>query len=84
MEFLLKCYDNIIENFEDIKNIDDEESQKEMWNEKLLEEFNLRIILNRPLDPDFIRTIMPISRGRKISHFTLDCVGVQLRKQLYI
>jgi hypothetical protein len=29
-----------------------------MWNEKLLEEFNLRLILQRPLDPEFIKTVL--------------------------
>lgn len=75
MEFLLKCYDNIIENFEDVKNIDDEESQKEMWNEKLLEEFNLRIILNRPLDPDFIRTIMCLPEDSPVKKQTTALIN---------
>lgn len=29
-----------------------------MWNEKLLEEFNLRLIFQRPFDSDFVKTIL--------------------------
>jgi hypothetical protein len=58
LAYLVAGYEQIVEKIGDMKPYDDEESQKEMWNEKLLEEFNLRIILQRPLDPEFVRTVM--------------------------
>lgn len=41
-----------------IKPVDDPEAQKEMWNEKFLEEFNLRIILNKPFDTEFVKHVL--------------------------
>lgn len=58
MAYLAAGHDKIIEKYGEMKPLDDEQAQKDMWNEKLLEEFNLRIILQRPLDPEFIRTVM--------------------------
>ncbi len=58
VDFLFKAFNRIVTQYGDMKPLDDEESQREMWNEKLLEELNLRVLLQRPLDPEFIRTIM--------------------------
>jgi hypothetical protein len=58
IDFLLKGYQEIEKTHGPVKPLDDEQSQKEMWNEKLLEEFNLRLILQRPLDPEFIKTVL--------------------------
>jgi len=60
MNCLLIGYEKITSKYEELKDLDDEQSQKEMWNEKLLEEFNLRLILQRPLDPDFVRTVLSL------------------------
>lgn len=58
VEFLLGGYDQIVAKVGPVKPFDDEEAQKEMWNEKLLEELNLRFLLQRPLEPELARTIM--------------------------
>lgn len=58
VEYLVKGYETIVANHGQLKPLDDEQAQKEMWNEKLLEEFNLRIILQRPLDPEFVKTVL--------------------------
>jgi hypothetical protein len=58
MNYLAAGYDHIVSTHGDIKNLDDEQAQKEMWNEKLFEEFNLRLILQRPFDPEFIKTVL--------------------------
>lgn len=58
MAHLVAGYDKIISQVGEMRPLDDEQSQKEMWNEKLLEEFNLRIILQRPFDPEFVKTVM--------------------------
>lgn len=55
---LLHGYEKIVAQVGEPKDFDDEQAQREMWNERLLEEFNLRIILQRPLDPEFIKTVM--------------------------
>ena len=52
----------------DIKPMDDKEAQQEMWNEKLLEEFNLRILLQRPLDPELVKTILCLPDGCSVKH----------------
>lgn len=58
LAFLVAGYDKIVQQHGDIKPVDDDESQREMWNEKLLEEFNLRVVLQRPLEPEFVRTVL--------------------------
>lgn len=58
VNYLVGGYEKIVVNYGEIKPLDDEQAQKEMWNEKLLEEFNLRIILQRPLDPEFVKTVL--------------------------
>lgn len=56
--FLVCAYDAIVAQIGEMKPLDDEEAQREMWNEKLLEELNLRVILQRPIDSELVRTIM--------------------------
>lgn len=71
MNFLVSAFDSVVEHLGEIKPLDDREAQKEMWNEKLLEEFNLRILLQRPLDPELVRTIMCLPDGSSVKdHLT--------------
>jgi len=58
MHFLVQAFDAIVDQIGEMKPVDDEAAQREMWNEKLLEEFNLRILLQRPLDPELVKTVM--------------------------
>jgi len=58
--FLILAF-NRIEQIQELKSLDDKEAQIEYWNEKLLEEFNLRILLRNPLDSELIRTIMSLN-----------------------
>jgi hypothetical protein len=61
IQFYINAWERVEATLEgDIKPIDDVDAQKEMWGEKLLEEFNLRILLNRPLDTDIVKTIMSL------------------------
>jgi hypothetical protein len=60
MDFLIKGYEKITEHYGPILSVDDEQAQKEMWNERLLEEFNLRLILQRPFEPEFVKTVMQL------------------------
>jgi len=78
MAFLQTGYDTIVNRIGEIKSFDDEESQKEYWNEKLLEEFNLRVILQRPLDPEFVKTVMALHDGASVKqHVTAALEGIQ-------
>ena len=56
--FLVSAYDAIVVKIGNMKPLDDEEAQREMWNEKLLEELNLRVLMQHSIDPELIRTIM--------------------------
>jgi hypothetical protein len=58
LAFLTAGYEKIVKNYGEMKPLDDDEAQREMWNEKLLEEFNLRVVLQRPLEPEFVRTVL--------------------------
>lgn len=58
MTFLANGFESIVSQVGEMKPLDDTIAQKEAWNERLLEEFNLRILLQRPLDPELVKTIM--------------------------
>lgn len=78
MEFLAAGHKRIEEIVGESKPLDDEVAQKEYWNEKLLEEFNLRIILKRPLDPDFVKTVMALHDDALVKkHLTSALEGIQ-------
>lgn len=66
MAFLAAGYEKIVAQSGPMKPVDDEAAQKELWNEKLLEEFNLRIILQRPLDPEFVKTILCLNDDAQV------------------
>jgi multidrug efflux pump subunit AcrA (membrane-fusion protein) len=83
LAFLEESYNKIVKNYGEIKPMDDEEAQKEMWAEKLLEEFNLRVILSRPLEPEFIRTVMCLSDDAPVKkHVTKMLEVIQARMLL--
>ena len=78
MGFLAAGYEKIVEIVGEVKSLDDESAQKEYWNERLLEEFNLRIILKRPLDPDFVKTVMSLHDDAAVKkHVTAALENVQ-------
>lgn len=78
MAFLATGYEKILEHIGEAKPLDDEASQKEYWNERLLEEFNLRVILKRPLDPDFVKTVMALHDEAPVKkHVTAALEGIQ-------
>jgi hypothetical protein len=58
--FFVSAFEEL-EKIEKVKSLDDREAQVEFWNEKLLEEFNLRVLLRTSLDPEFIKTIMALN-----------------------
>lgn len=70
LEFLKTGYDRIVAEHGEPKPFDDPDAQRELWNEKLLEEFNLRMILKRPLDPEFIKTALCLGDAPVARHVT--------------
>lgn len=58
--YLEQGFQKILQQVGEMKPLDDEESQREMWNERLLEDFNLRVILQRPMDPEFVKTVLSL------------------------
>ena len=81
MGYLLAGYEKTVANYGDLKPLDDEQAQKEMWNEKLLEEFNLRLILQRPLDPEFIRTVLCLHDEAPVKRQVINLVE-NIQKQM--
>jgi hypothetical protein len=82
LAFLVMAYDKIVEMHGEIKPIDDEKAQKEMWNEKLLEEFNLRVILQRPLEPEFVRTVLCLGDDSPVKQHVVGLVENIQKKML--
>jgi|GEM_PF-1813751 hypothetical protein len=66
INFLVNGYEQIVAKYGKMKPLDDEEAQKEMWNEKLLEEFNLRVILNKTLDSEFVKTVLCLNQDSPV------------------
>jgi len=82
LAFLTMAYENITKNHGEIRPIDDDEAQKEMWNEKLLEEFNLRVILQRPLEPEFVRTVLCLGDDSPVKQHVVKLVENIQKKML--
>lgn len=55
-----------LSKIEPMKPLDDVESQQKYWNEKFLEELNLRLILKQPIDSDFVRTVMALDDSSSV------------------
>lgn len=82
MAFLADGYEKIVEKIGEIKPFDDENSQKEMWNEKLLEDFNLRVILQRPIDPEFVKTVMCIHDDASVKKHIISLIDNIQKKMI--
>jgi len=82
LAFLASAYEKIVENYEEIKPMDDDEAQREMWNEKLLEEFNLRVILQRPLEPEFIRTVLCLGEDSVVKQHVVKLIDNIQKKMI--
>lgn len=82
MSFLAHGYDRIIAVVGEMKPLDDEQAQREYWNEKLLEEFNLRVMFNKPLDPEFIKTVLSLDNGSPVKSHVIGLVNQIQTKML--
>jgi hypothetical protein len=75
--YLVQCFEVISER-EAMKPLDDYESQKTYWDQKMIEEFGLRKLLQRPLDVDFVRTVLALDDDMEIKK---QVVGLLTRTQ---
>jgi len=82
MDFLTRAYDAVVAQLGDIKPLDDEQAQKEMWNEKLLEEFNLRIILQKPLDPELVKTILCLDDDSSVKQHLTEALEARQKNMI--
>lgn len=82
MAFLTHGYDRISAVVGKMKPLDDEQAQREYWNEKLLEEFNLRVMFNRPLDPEFVKTVLSLEDGSPVKNHVIGLVNKIQHKML--
>jgi hypothetical protein len=57
--YLITAYETLVK-VEGLKNFDDLTAQQDYWNEKFSEELNLRLLLNQPIDSEFVRTVMAL------------------------
>jgi hypothetical protein len=78
---LTKGYDAIIQHAGPVKSWDDQEAQKEMWNEKFLEEFNLRVILNRPLETEFVKSVLSLDDDAPVKKHVIGLIE-RIQKQM--
>lgn len=80
MSYLVHGYEKLIKVVGEMKPMDDEQAQREYWNEKLLEEFNLRTIFNRGIDPEFAKTVLAIDADLPVKqHMERLVKHIQLR-----
>lgn len=82
LAFLTAGYEKIVQNHGDMKPLDDDEAQKELWNEKLLEEFNLRVVLQRPLEPEFVRTVLCLGDEAPVKKHVIRMIDNIQKKML--
>jgi hypothetical protein len=57
INYLIGAYQALVKT-EQIKPYDDVAVQKQYWNEKYLEEMNLRLLLNNRLDSEFVKHVL--------------------------
>ncbi len=77
--FIVKAF-NSLEKIEELKPHDDMNAQKEYWNEKLGQEFNLRMLFRLPPDLELIKTILALDSKTPIKMDALELIaGLQKR-----
>jgi hypothetical protein len=63
--FFLQAFDGL-EKVEKLKDYDDYDAQKELWEAKISEEINLRILTRQPLSPDLLKTALSMHKESPI------------------
>ena len=60
-----------LNKIEPLRNYDDIDSQKQYWNEKLLQKVNLKMLLHSTVDTEIIETVMALPDDLPIKHQTV-------------
>lgn len=63
--FFLQAFE-ALEIIEPLKDYDDYEAQKELWEAKITEEINLRALMRQPIPPDLLKTAVSLHEGSEI------------------
>ncbi len=71
--FIVEAF-NTLDRVEKIKPQDDFNAQKEYWDEKLGQEFNLRILLGLPPDLELIKTILALNSNSPVKQDVLGLI----------
>ncbi|RDJ35643.1 MAG: hypothetical protein DWQ19_12560 [Crenarchaeota archaeon] len=69
--FIIKAFRSL-EKLEELKPYDDLNAQKQYWNEKLGQEFNLRLLFGLPPDLELIKTILALNSDAPVKVDTLN------------
>lgn len=72
-KFFLKAFD-ALQKIEPLKPFDDPTAQREYWNEKLTEEFNLAIAFRLPISVELIKTILSLNDESPIKRQLVNIV----------
>jgi len=64
-QFFLQAFEGL-EKVEKLKDYDDFDAQKELWEAKVGEEINLRILTRQPLPPDLLKTALSLHNDSPI------------------
>ena len=68
--FFIKSFKQL-NQIEELKPFDDFESQKVYWNEKLSQEFDLKILLHRQPDVELVKTILALTDDLEVKKTTV-------------
>lgn len=64
-----------LERVEPLKDFDDYEAQKELWEAKVSEEINLRLLFHQPLSPDTLKTALSLHEESKVKQEVSKMIG---------
>jgi hypothetical protein len=65
-----------IEEVEKLKDFDDYDAQKELWEAKVSEEINLRLLFHQPLSPDTLKTALSLHDESRVKKEVLKMIEV--------
>lgn len=82
MSYLTHGFERVSAVVGEMKPLDDDVSQREYWNEKLLEEFNLRVLFNKPIDPEFVKTVLALDDDSPIKNHLVGMINKIQNKML--
>jgi hypothetical protein len=73
-EFFCGAFESLSKK-EKLLPFDDEASQTQYWNEKLGQELHLRLMLQQPVDPEIVKTILSLEENVKIREQTVKMLS---------